>query len=143
MRPALDAFPSQQADVERARLFLACNPGSEIGGTIGDRTGIVLVSGKPRKAAAGTLEGILGEMQALADLEAARRRLQGDYPGRRIWLSDGFRWYATLLRPGLIVDEDGVTRPAPMTLDADDEAALRAQLAAERANEVRSAAPGS
>jgi hypothetical protein len=142
IRPVLEALPGQYDQVERAQLFLAANEGSAIGGAQGSRTGIVLVSGKPRKAAADTLEGLLDEMEALADLEAKRRTLQADYPGRRIWLSDGFRWYGTLQRSVLLLQEDGATRSAPMTLDADAEAGLRELLAAERAKERRSAEPG-
>lgn len=142
IRPVLEAIPGQYDQVERAELFLAAHEGSAIGGRQGDRAGIVLVSGKPRKAAAKTLEDLLDEMDALAAVEAARCALQADYPGRRIWLSDGFRWYATLNRHVLLLQDGGAPHPAPMTLDADTEAGLRELLAAERAKEVRSAPGG-
>lgn len=117
---------------ERLDRFRAANPGAVIGAT--GRTGSLPVSGKTRAVTAPELGDLLTIMEGLAALEAARARLQAEYPGRRIWLSDGNRWYATLVgaaAQGPVRDGDD-PRAAEMTLDADDKAGLRERLAAER-----------
>lgn len=132
IRPVLEVPSSISHLGKRAEEFLRDNPGSEIGGPLSHRTGCVVVSGKPREAEADTLEELLDEMDRLAAIEAERVKLQEEYPARRIWLSSGFRWYAPLKQAVLLVHEDGATRSAPMTLDADDAAGLRERLAKER-----------
>lgn len=134
MRPVLEVVPGISHLAERAKRFLRGNPGAEIGGPLSERTGCVVVSGKSREVTAGTLEELLDKMDRLAALEAERVTLQADYPGRRVWLSGGYRWYATRLGADAQwhVLEDDAFRSREMTLDADDEEGLRALLAAER-----------
>jgi hypothetical protein len=116
---------------ERLDRFRAENPRAVIGAR--GRTGSLPVSGKTRAVTAPALHELLGILERLAALEAARARLQAEYPGRRIWLSAGDRWYATRLGGGAhwhVLDDDEFA-VRPMTLDADDEAGLRELLAAE------------
>jgi hypothetical protein len=73
-------------------------------------------------------EGLLAD--ALADLDrqaAVLDAIEEEFPGWRVWRSRARRWWATRARAGLC-DNDGGGR-VPMTVDADTEAGLRAQLA--------------
>ncbi len=58
--------------------------------------------------------------QRLAELEA-------EYPGWHIWRSNAGRWWAT--RTGLVLRREALGTGRVMTVDADDEAGLRGQLA--------------
>jgi hypothetical protein len=62
----------------------------------------------------------------VAGLPAEAAAIEADFPGWRVWLSDLDRWWAVRQGP------DGVWtrgRTGPISLDADDAAGLRAQLA--------------
>jgi len=54
-------------------------------------------------------------------------RLAAEYPGWHIWRSNTGRWWAT--RTGSVLRREDLGTGRVMTLDADDEAALRDQLA--------------
>jgi hypothetical protein len=54
-------------------------------------------------------------------------RLAAEFPGWHIWRSNAGRWWATRTGPVLHREDLGTGRV--MTLDADDETALREQLA--------------
>jgi len=62
-----------------------------------------------------------------SDEQAAQ--LEADFPGWHIWHSNAGRWWAT--RTGLVARRDDLGTGRVMTLDADDAAALRAQLASQ------------
>jgi hypothetical protein len=51
---------------------------------------------------------------------------EADFPGWHIWHSNAGRWWAT--RTGLVVRREDLGTGRVMTVDADDEAALREQL---------------
>jgi len=55
--------------------------------------------------------------------------LEAEYPGWHIWHSNAGRWWAT--RTGSVLRRDDLGTGRVMTIDADDEAALRAQLIAQ------------
>ena len=55
--------------------------------------------------------------------------LEAEYPGWHIWHSNAGRWWAT--RTGSVLRRDDLGTGRVMTTDADDEAALRAQLIAQ------------
>jgi hypothetical protein len=55
--------------------------------------------------------------------------LEAEYPGWHIWHSNAGRWWAT--RTGSVLRRDDLGTGRVMTIDADDEAALRAQLTAQ------------
>jgi hypothetical protein len=142
IRPVIVTLDGAYDTAERLDKFRHANPLC----TIGDkgRTGSVPVSGKTRTVTAASLWELLDVMQALADLEAARAGLQAEYPGRRIWLSNGNRWYAVrreaAAKGNVLADDEFDVRP--MTLDADDATGLREQLATERVKERRSVVSG-
>jgi hypothetical protein len=52
---------------------------------------------------------------------------EADFPGWHIWHSNAGRWWAT--RTGLVLRREDLGTGRVMTVDADDEAALRKQLA--------------
>jgi len=52
--------------------------------------------------------------------------LEAEFPGWHIWRSSAGRWWAT--RTGLVLRRDALGTGRVMTLDADDDASLRAQL---------------
>jgi hypothetical protein len=53
--------------------------------------------------------------------------LEAEFPGWHIWRSSAGRWWAT--RTGSVPRRDALGTGRVMTLDADDDASLRAQLA--------------
>jgi hypothetical protein len=53
--------------------------------------------------------------------------LEAEFPGWHIWHSNAGRWWAT--RTGSVLRRDDLGTGRVMTVDADDEAALRDQLA--------------
>jgi hypothetical protein len=53
--------------------------------------------------------------------------LEAEFPGWHIWHSSAGRWWAT--RTGLVLRRDALGTGRVMTLDADDDASLRVQLA--------------
>ena len=53
--------------------------------------------------------------------------IEAEYPGWHIWRSNAGRWWAT--RTGLVLRRDDLGTGRVMTLDADDEPGLCAQLA--------------
>jgi hypothetical protein len=55
--------------------------------------------------------------------------LEAEYPGWHIWHSNAGRWWAT--RTGSVLRRDDLGTGRVMTIDADDEAALRTQLTAQ------------
>ena len=55
--------------------------------------------------------------------------LEAEFPGWHIWHSNAGRWWAT--RTGSVLRRDELGTGRVMTLDADDEADLRGQLAAQ------------
>ena len=55
--------------------------------------------------------------------------LEAEFPGWHIWHSNAGRWWAT--RTGSVLRRDDLGTGRVMTIDADDEAALRDQLAAQ------------
>lgn len=55
--------------------------------------------------------------------------LQAEFPGWHIWRSNVGRWWAT--RTGSVLHREELGTGRVMTVDADDEASLRAQLAAQ------------
>ncbi len=57
-------------------------------------------------------------------------RVEADFPGWHIWQSNAGRWWAT--RTGLVIRREDLGTGRVMTLDADDEASLRQQLAIQR-----------
>jgi hypothetical protein len=57
--------------------------------------------------------------------------LEAEFPGWHIWLSNAGRWWAT--RTGLVRHRDDLGAGRVMTVDGDDEAALREQLAVQAA----------
>jgi hypothetical protein len=56
-------------------------------------------------------------------------QLEAEYPGWHIWHSNAGRWWAT--RTGLVLNHEDLGTGRVMTVDADDEAALREQLGAQ------------
>lgn len=54
-------------------------------------------------------------------------QLEAEFPGWHIWRSSAGRWWAT--RTGLVLRRDELGAGRVMTVDADDEAGLREQLA--------------
>jgi hypothetical protein len=64
---------------------------------------------------------VLDQMDALAEIEDARATLAARFPEWRVWISDGWAWYAT---------RRGRRWRGPMTLAADDRAGLSARLEA-------------
>jgi hypothetical protein len=52
--------------------------------------------------------------------------LEAEFPGWHIWRSNAGRWWAT--RTGSVLRRDDLGTGRVMTLDADDEPGLRAQL---------------
>jgi hypothetical protein len=59
-----------------------------------------------------------------SDEQAAQ--LEADFPGWHIWHSNAGRWWAT--RTGLVLRREDLGTGRVMTVDADNEAALRQQL---------------
>ena len=55
--------------------------------------------------------------------------LEAEFPGWHIWHSNAGRWWAT--RTGSVPHRDDLGTGRVMTMDADDEAGLRVQLAAQ------------
>jgi hypothetical protein len=55
--------------------------------------------------------------------------LETEFPGWHIWHSNAGRWWAT--RTGSVLRRDDLGTGRVMTVDADDEAALRDQLTAQ------------
>ena len=53
--------------------------------------------------------------------------LEAEFPGWHIWRSSAGRWWAT--RTGFVLRRDSLGTGRVMTLDADDDASLRNQLA--------------
>jgi hypothetical protein len=53
--------------------------------------------------------------------------LEAEFPGWHIWRSSAGRWWAT--RTGSVLRRDALGTGRVMTVDADDDASLRAQLA--------------
>ena len=53
--------------------------------------------------------------------------IEAEYPGWHIWRSNAGRWWAT--RTGLVLRRENLGTGRVMTVDADDEASLREQLA--------------
>jgi hypothetical protein len=53
-------------------------------------------------------------------------QLEAEFPGWHIWRSNAGRWWAT--RTGSVLRRDDLGTGRVMTLDADDEPELRAQL---------------
>jgi hypothetical protein len=73
-------------------------------------------------------EGMLAA--ALADLDrqaAVLDAIEAQFPGWRVWRSRARRWWATRAGGGRRVNDGGDR--VPMTVDADTEDGLRAQLA--------------
>jgi hypothetical protein len=64
----------------------------------------------------------------LAALDAGAQAVEEEFPGWHVWLSDAGHWYA--VRTGATARWD--RGEAPMTVDADGEAGMRAVLAASR-----------
>ena len=56
-------------------------------------------------------------------------QLEAEFPGWHIWRSNADRWWAT--RTGTVRRREGLGTGRVMTLDADDEGALRDQLSAQ------------
>jgi hypothetical protein len=54
-------------------------------------------------------------------------QVEADFPGWHIWHSNAGRWWAT--RTGFVLRREDLGTGRVMTVDADDEASLRAQLA--------------
>ena len=54
-------------------------------------------------------------------------QVEADFPGWHIWHSNAGRWWAT--RTGLVLRREDLGSGRVMTVDADDEAGLRQQLA--------------
>ena len=63
----------------------------------------------------------------MAGCDEQAAQLEADFPGWHIWRSSAGRWWAT--RTGSVTRRDDLGTGRVMTLDADDEASLRAQLA--------------
>jgi hypothetical protein len=56
-------------------------------------------------------------------------QLEDEFPGWHTWHSNAGRWWAT--RTGSVPHRDDLSTGRVMTIDADDEAGLREQLAAQ------------
>jgi hypothetical protein len=54
-------------------------------------------------------------------------QVEADFPGWHIWHSNAGRWWAT--RTGFVLRREDLGTGRVMTVDADDEASLREQLA--------------
>ena len=63
----------------------------------------------------------------MAEWDERTAQVEADFPGWHIWHSNAGRWWAT--RTGLVTRRDDLGTGRVMTLDADDAAALREQLA--------------
>jgi hypothetical protein len=63
----------------------------------------------------------------MAGADGQTAQLEADFPGWHIWHSNAGRWWAT--RTGSIVRRDDLGTGRVMTIDADDAAGLREQLA--------------
>lgn len=63
----------------------------------------------------------------MAGWDERTAELEAEYPGWHIWHSNAGRWWAT--RTGLVLRREALGTGRVMTLDADDEASLREQLA--------------
>ena len=56
-------------------------------------------------------------------------RCEAEFPGWHVWRSNAGRWWAT--RTGMVLRREDLGIGRVMTVDADDEGALREQLAAQ------------
>jgi hypothetical protein len=63
----------------------------------------------------------------MAGCDEQTAQLEADFPGWHTWRSSAGRWWAT--RTGSVTRRDDLGTGRVMTLDADDVAGLRAQLA--------------
>jgi hypothetical protein len=63
----------------------------------------------------------------MAEWDERIAQVEADFPGWHIWHSNAGRWWAT--RTGFVLRREDLGTGRVMTVDADDEASLRQQLA--------------
>jgi hypothetical protein len=63
----------------------------------------------------------------MAEWDERIAQAEADFPGWHIWRSNAGRWWAT--RTGFVLRREELGTGRVMTVDADDEASLRQQLA--------------
>lgn len=123
LRRGQAALDSDQ--VARWEQFKAGRPDAEYAHRAPAWTGSLTVCRRRREVSRTCLADVLDALDGLAAMDAEAAAIEADYPGWRVWLSDLDRWWAT--RQGSAVWSGG--RRDPITLNADDAAGLRAQLA--------------
>lgn len=101
----------------RPDAMVTCRPGH-------GWTGSLVVCRKRLHITCPSLGRLLDALDGLAALDVEAVAIEQDFPGWRLWLSSVDRWWAVRQGP------DGIWRrqPGPITVTADDLAALRSQL---------------
>lgn len=117
--------------VVRWEQFRAAHPSAEYAHDAPWWTGSLMVCGTRREVRCDDLRKMIDALGRLAEIGAQAAGIEDDCKGWHVWLSDGWRWYATRTGSGAAGwDPTGRRGAQVMTVDAGDAAGLRAALAA-------------
>lgn len=128
---AVKAAGEHVDQVARWEQFKAAHPDAGYTHSAPWWTGSLPVCGTRREVRCDDLRKMIDALGRLAAISAEAAAIEDDYKGWHVWLSDGWRWYATRTGSDAAGWDPARRRGAQaMTVNAGDATGLRAALAA-------------